>query len=53
VKASVGEARHHVAPGIGELREAVLTGVFYPNTDSMTYTIGFEDYGTEKKIAAP
>jgi lipoprotein LprG len=37
----------------GELREAVLTGVFYPNTDSMTYTIGFEDYGTEKKIAAP
>jgi lipoprotein LprG len=37
----------------GELREAVLTGVFYPGTDSMTYTIGFEDYGTEKKIAAP
>jgi lipoprotein LprG len=37
----------------GELREAVLTGVFYPNTESMTYTIGFEDYGTEKKIAAP
>ena len=37
----------------GELREAVLTGVFYPNTESMTYTIGFEDYGTEKKIAVP
>jgi len=37
----------------GELRETVLTGVFYPNTESMTYTIGFEDYGTEKKIAAP
>ena len=37
----------------GELREAVLTGVFYPNSESMTYTIGFEDYGTEKKIAAP
>jgi len=37
----------------GELREAVLTGVFYPNTDPMTYTIAFEDYGTEKKIAAP
>jgi lipoprotein LprG len=37
----------------GELREAVLTGIFYPNTESMTYTIGFEDYGTEKKIAAP
>jgi lipoprotein LprG len=37
----------------GELREAILTGVFYPDTPSMTYTIGFEDYGTEKKIAAP
>jgi lipoprotein LprG len=37
----------------GELREAKLTGVFYPNTESMTYTIGFEDYGTEKKISAP
>jgi lipoprotein LprG len=37
----------------GELREAVLTGAFYPNADSMSYTIGFEDYGTEKKIAAP
>ena len=37
----------------GELREAVLTGVFYPNTESMTYTIGFEDYGTQKKITAP
>jgi lipoprotein LprG len=37
----------------GELREAALTGVFYPDTESMTYTIGFEDYGTEKKIAAP
>ncbi len=37
----------------GELRETVLTGVFYPNTESMTYTIGFEDYGTEKKITAP
>ncbi|HET8960823.1 LppX_LprAFG lipoprotein [Nocardioides sp.] len=37
----------------GELREAVLRGVFYPDTESMTYTIGFEDYGTEKKITAP
>jgi lipoprotein LprG len=37
----------------GELREAVLTGVFYPNSESMTYTIGFEDYGTEKQITAP
>jgi lipoprotein LprG len=46
------DARYTVSAD-GELREAVLTGVFYPHTDSMTYTIGFEDYGTEKKIAAP
>jgi lipoprotein LprG len=37
----------------GELREAVLTGVFYPDTESMTYTLGFEDYGTEQDITAP
>jgi lipoprotein LprG len=37
----------------GELREAVLTGVFYPGTDPMTYTIGFDDYGTDKEITAP
>lgn len=37
----------------GELREAVLTGVFYPDTEAMTYTLGFEDYGTEKEITAP
>jgi lipoprotein LprG len=61
-----GEAVSNILPGAegnfdatytitadGELREAVLTGVFYPDTESMSYTIGFEDYGTEKKIAAP
>lgn len=37
----------------GELREAVLTGVFYPDTEAMTYTIGFDDYGSEPEIAAP
>jgi lipoprotein LprG len=37
----------------GELREAVLNGVFYPDTEPMTYTIGFDDYGTEKEITAP
>lgn len=37
----------------GELREATLTGVFYPDSTSMTYTIGFDDYGTEKSITAP
>lgn len=37
----------------GELREAVLTGVFYPGTEPTTYTLGFEDYGTERDITAP
>lgn len=37
----------------GELRQARLTGAFYPKADSMTYTVGFDDYGTEKKIVAP
>jgi lipoprotein LprG len=37
----------------GELRTAELTGVFYPDTEAMTYTIGFDDYGTEKDIVAP
>lgn len=37
----------------GELREAVLTGAFYPDSDEMTYTIGFDDYGTEQDITAP
>ena len=37
----------------GELREAVLTGVFYPKSDSMTYSIGFDHYGTDKQITAP
>lgn len=37
----------------GELRTADLTGVFYPGTEPMTYTIGFDDYGTEPDITAP
>lgn len=37
----------------GELREAVLTGEFYAGEDSMTYTVGFDDYGTQKDITAP
>jgi len=37
----------------GELREAALTGEFYPGSESMTYTIGFDEYGTEKAITAP
>ena len=37
----------------GELREARLTGVFYPGSEEMTYTLGIDDYGTEKDITAP
>ncbi|KQW53217.1 hypothetical protein ASC77_02675 [Nocardioides sp. Root1257] len=36
-----------------ELRSAKLTGVFYKNSESMTYTVTFEDYGTDKDIKAP
>lgn len=37
----------------GELRRADLTGVFYPDSTEMTYTVTFEDYGTTKDIVAP
>ncbi|GGO69344.1 LppX_LprAFG lipoprotein [Nocardioides deserti] len=37
----------------GELRSAVLTGIFYADSPEMTYTIGFDDYGTEQDITAP
>lgn len=37
----------------GELRTATMTGVFYPHTDPMTYTVEFADYGIDKDITAP
>ena len=37
----------------GELTKATMEGVFYPQTDPMTYTVEFADYGTEKDITAP
>jgi len=37
----------------GELRTARLTGVFYPDTDAMTYTISFDDYGSSPDITKP
>jgi lipoprotein LprG len=37
----------------GELRTAELTGVFYPDTEPMTYTLTFDDYGVEQDITAP
>ena len=37
----------------GELREAELTGAFYAGRGRVTYTLDFDDYGTEKDITAP
>ena len=37
----------------GELRTATMTGVFYPHTDPITYTVEFADYGADKEITAP
>jgi lipoprotein LprG len=46
------DAAYTVSDG-GELRSARLTGVFYPDTDPMTYVIDFDDYGVERDITAP
>lgn len=37
----------------GELREATLTGEFYPGARDVTYTITLSNYGTTKDITAP
>ena len=37
----------------GELTKATMEGVFYPQTDPMTYTVEFSDYGTAEDITAP
>ncbi len=37
----------------GELRQATLTGIFYPDSASMTYTVDLTNYGTEKDVVAP
>jgi lipoprotein LprG len=36
-----------------QLDRVVLTGPFYPEADEVTYTVSFDDYGTEKDIQAP
>jgi lipoprotein LprG len=36
-----------------QLREMALTGVFYPDTDPITYTVTFDEYGSEPDIVAP
>ena len=42
-----------VAGDDGELRQAVLTGVFYPESTEMTYTVDLAAYGTTQDIVAP
>jgi lipoprotein LprG len=37
----------------GELREAKLTGDFYPDAGENSYTLDFTDYGTETDISSP
>jgi len=46
-------AAEYLVSDDGELRQAVLTGVFYPKSTEMTYTVDFADYGTSKDIVAP
>jgi len=61
-----GDQVKHILPGASgdfdatytvtsddQLRSAKLTGVFYPGSDPMTYTVTFDDYGTDKQITAP
>lgn len=36
-----------------ELRQAAFTGVFYPQSAAMTYTVVFDSYGTAREITAP
>lgn len=39
--------------GDDELRAMSMTGVFYPDSEPMTYAVEFTDYGIEKEIVAP
>lgn len=39
--------------GDGRVREATLTGQFYPDGDENTYSIRLDDYGTEQDVTAP
>ena len=36
-----------------QLTEVVMTGPFYPETDPVTYTVTFDQYGTDQDISAP
>lgn len=37
----------------GELRSATFVGQFYPDSEDMTYTVEFSDYGSSPEITAP
>ena len=37
----------------GELRQLDVTGVFYKDSEPITYPVTFEDYGLEQDITAP
>ncbi len=43
----------HTVTAEGQLRSTVLTGVFYPGTEPMTYTIDLTEYGSTPEITAP
>jgi lipoprotein LprG len=54
IPGSTGDfAATYTVSDAGELRTAVLTGEFYEGEEAMTYTLEFDDYGTEKDITAP
>ncbi len=46
------DASYAVSDG-GELRSMELTGAFYGDGESMTYTVDFDDYGSSPEITAP
>ena len=46
------DATYRVASA-GELRTAELTGQFYSGEDPVTYTVTFDEYGTQADITAP
>lgn len=46
------DATYQIADN-GELRSLSITGVFYPDTEPMTYVITFDSYGAEKEITQP
>ena len=55
IPSSTGETfdAEYLVSDDGELRQAMLTGVFYAKSAEMTYTVDFADYGTNKDIVAP